>query len=518
MAESSSATAIIVSSILGDTEGTLEGSASGQWIPVVQCDARFSVESFERVITNLIRHPELTSGLILRADILSDDTFELSDEQSHETESIIQENPPHMAPLVPGYELFRRIRRRLVPKVPRRDPELEQDCSLLQRSGRPDDVVVLMVPLLKDGERVPHYHPDVAAIAFRYIPASDNESAEKLDAEGRLRLEIIASLGSENTALDTDSRLFKTCKVLLTTAAKHSQGLHNGYAKRMHHDTVVPREIYQDLYQIMKEKYKHLKNEWAESTDPTKNVFEDIAIATFLILLWKDIYEARESNEERRCGQPPGGFIDMGCGAGLLVHILRSEGYEGIGIDVRARKSWKYYPEQTQKHLFAFTLDPLEPTFPSSDIFKPGCFLIGNHADELSPWLPVIASLVENAAYMSIPCCSWALDSRFYRSDPQLYPPLGASLMEAESQLENRFGPSRVSVYRAYLCWLMALSKECGFESEIEALRIPSTRNWAIIGRNKIGSVDGREKAKEILAVVGERKLFKAREGTSSHS
>lgn len=40
-------------------------------------------------------------------------------------------------------------------------------------------------------------------------------------------------------------------------------------------------------------------------------------------------------------------FIDMGCGNGLLVHILNSEGYSGVGLDVRSRKMWAQYPQST---------------------------------------------------------------------------------------------------------------------------------------------------------------------------
>lgn len=40
-------------------------------------------------------------------------------------------------------------------------------------------------------------------------------------------------------------------------------------------------------------------------------------------------------------------FVDMGCGNGLLVHILNSEGYNGVGLDVRSRKMWALYPQST---------------------------------------------------------------------------------------------------------------------------------------------------------------------------
>jgi len=48
---------------------------------------------------------------------------------------------------------------------------------------------------------------------------------------------------------------------------------------------------------------------------------QDIAIATFLMLLWKDMYPPRqvpaESDEEAKdwdtWGRPPAGFVDLGC-------------------------------------------------------------------------------------------------------------------------------------------------------------------------------------------------------------
>jgi tRNASer (uridine44-2'-O)-methyltransferase len=91
-------------------------------------------------------------------------------------------------------------------------------------------------------------------------------------------------------------------------------------------------------------------------------VMQDIGIATFLILLWKDTYGPEtippdpapvaapntpsaqaqapvaplEAEPWRRWPRPPGGFIDLGCGNGLLTHILISEGYAGYGFDLRA--------------------------------------------------------------------------------------------------------------------------------------------------------------------------------------
>lgn len=46
-------------------------------------------------------------------------------------------------------------------------------------------------------------------------------------------------------------------------------------------------------------------------------------------------------------GERKPSFVDMGCGNGLLVHILNSENYNGVGVDVRARKMWAQYPQTT---------------------------------------------------------------------------------------------------------------------------------------------------------------------------
>lgn len=40
--------------------------------------------------------------------------------------------------------------------------------------------------------------------------------------------------------------------------------------------------------------------------------------------------------------------MDLGCGNGLLTHILASEGYEGFGVDIARRKVWDHYGEGTR--------------------------------------------------------------------------------------------------------------------------------------------------------------------------
>lgn len=229
------------------------------------------------------------------------------------------------------------------------------------------------------------------------------------------------------------------------------------------------------------------------------------------MLLWKTTFSSdtdpsnnlsSNPNEPwKEWPRPPGGFLDLGyafsavtwanyfftfffrCGNGLLTHILTTEGYEGYGIDLRARVSWSHYPESTQAQLHIHALDPTtddDVANTSDSYFKPGVFVIGNHADELTPWVPVLSTLHNASGYLSIPCCSWAFDAKFERSSTPMYPVPDAA--DFASTLNLGGDGSHSSSYSMYRIWLGSLSLHCGWEVESETLRIPSTRNWAIIG------------------------------------
>lgn len=54
-------------------------------------------------------------------------------------------------------------------------------------------------------------------------------------------------------------------------------------------------------------------------------MYEDVAIATYLILLFEE--ERKETGDDKKQS-----YVDLGCGNGLLVHILNSEGVSNILI------------------------------------------------------------------------------------------------------------------------------------------------------------------------------------------
>jgi len=123
--------------------------------------------------------------------------------------------------------------------------------------------------MVSPGSSLPYYHPTVSHLAFRYI-SSEPPS---------LRIEAVLL---PNTPTDLNSRLYRTCLSLLDTLHRYGWGTMTNYKKRVIHDCLVPREAYQDLYLIMRERHKYLVDLWQESTDPLKHVYE----VTILLCRW----------------------------------------------------------------------------------------------------------------------------------------------------------------------------------------------------------------------------------------
>ncbi|KAH7337503.1 hypothetical protein B0J17DRAFT_718266 [Rhizoctonia solani] len=506
------------------TIGTL-----GKWVPIASCKVTYSAYEFSQVIGALVHFPERNSPLILRADIKSD--LELS----HSSEPL-----EFTAPGLKYYHPTRHLRRVLCPRQPNRDRALHQSCFFYTDQGEPT-LLVLSPDLSEEHPTPPFYHPAVAHLAIRYT-------------DTHLIIEVVPLVGSSSFA----PRLVKTCLSLLEGVYRVGYGFANGYRKRVEHDTMVDKAEFQDLYLKMKDMHGGLVETWREATDPSKHVFEDIGIATFLMLLWKSAYQKGPRPAPEKPGQmfpwshyarPPGGFRDIGCGNGLLTHILVSSGYEGLGIDLRARKSWATFGTETSSRLKVQALDFTSIQYDASndrftglpDIIGPNnqpgrVFLIGNHADELTPWMPLVAHAAR-ADFLSIPCCFWALDSRFHAqkrrdmpgpdcsaqpspSEPwelaladRLHSVLGGT---ADANMGTKKGAKQPSQYGRYMLWLARLQRGCGFGVDVEALRIPSTRNWAFAGISRTWQTESErarvdEYVDRLVTQVRERGMFKTR-------
>ncbi|XP_069165523.1 probable tRNA (uracil-O(2)-)-methyltransferase [Procambarus clarkii] len=206
---------------------------------------------------------------------------------------------------------------------------------------------------------------------------------------------------------------------------------------------------YNQLYQQLKIKYgKALVKMWPETTDPLKYVYEDIAIATYLILIWQQERKKKGLTTNQT-------FVDLGCGNGLLVHILSSEGHQGLGIDIKKRHIWDMFPKHIQ-----LKEEAIEPS--DKNLFPAYDWLIGNHSDELTPWIPVIAAKSKyTTRFFVIPCCAHDFDCKYRRK------------YTGRSQ------------YSDYLEYVKEVGSVCGFEVWQDKLRIPSTKRVCLIGQER---------------------------------
>ncbi|KAL1494253.1 hypothetical protein ABEB36_009877 [Hypothenemus hampei] len=217
--------------------------------------------------------------------------------------------------------------------------------------------------------------------------------------------------------------------------------------------SLIEAEEYCETYIKLKMKYgPKLVQDWPKvsSTDPQKYVYEDIAIVSYLLCLWKN--------------EPNVKFVDCGCGNGLLVHLLNQEGYEGFGVDIRQRPMWHIYPKSTILKVEALSPDTV---FPNST------WIIGNHSDELTPWIPVFA-LKSACNFFVLPCCPYDFSGqKFIRTNTAL------------------------SAYADYLLYIEDVSKQCGFQVAIDKLRIPSTKRTCLIGK-----INFLENDKEVIEKI----------------
>jgi tRNASer (uridine44-2'-O)-methyltransferase len=445
------------------------GGDTATWRPLFRHPCAFGPSVFNSVMINLIQNPNINSSWLFRANILYD-----APEALPSAEPSGAECTPDIPSFV-GFELRRCMVRKLIPRNTLRDQPLDQTCVFYQSPsysheslGAPvQQTLVVYLPHVSSASEMPFYHPVVRGIAFLH---------EWIAAE--LRGSISISYLFFDEADRSSVKLTRTALRLLEVIHKHGKGRVEGYQKRVHHDQLVPQARVQDTYTGLKQKYaRDLIKSWAEVTDPVKHVFEDLCIAAFLIELWADMYSQ----------EPFPGFVDIGCGNGLLVHILNREGFAGWGFDARSRKSWANYNTQLQtsdgiqdslrqlvllpppvsrEGLADVSSDTFNEKLIHDGCFPKGTFIISNHADELTPWTPILAAMSE-CPFIAIPCCSHSLSGEKFRA------PVPKDKTKADT------------AYSSLVVWLSDIARDCGWEVEQEMLRIPSTRNAALVGRKR---------------------------------
>jgi tRNASer (uridine44-2'-O)-methyltransferase len=555
------------------------------FLPVLQNSCQFGPDVFEQVSLNTIKNPNLNSSHLFRADILYDSLggectnldWPEPDLQRLRQQSALADGA------FPGYSLRRTLIRQMVPRNPQIDRPIAQTCHLLRSTETRwmEQNLIVCIPLVSSVEEIPWYHPAVKSLAYLHswngLPestASTLGSAIALEPEHRgiisLHYELFPS-----QPFPLPSRLLRTAHHLLAVLHKHGEGVLAGYTKRVHHDQLISQQRVQDTYTELKRKHaKRLCDMWVEQTESSKHVFEDLGIAAFLIELWKDMYlppspDRTASEPQIPNGLPPfPGFVDIGC---VLTEVLRHAGYSGWGCDARRRKTWSILSPATQANLHELVLIPrpffdlplaapdvsnmnifsraistLRPSATTlhvsskltwhNGMFPKSTFLISNHADELTPWTPLLASLSQSP-FLAIPCCSHNLSGPRFRAPSvfnsqtadHLAPAFFASNKRHAKSVaitiatnldyedddcrsptvsrpsaqagDHPGGPPRPeagdlkalspaarakqpSAYSSLCDWVAHLASEVGYVVEREALRIPSTRNVGILGRS----------------------------------
>jgi tRNASer (uridine44-2'-O)-methyltransferase len=466
-----------------DSEPFLHDLDGHVWTPMFRHACGFNADVFDKVMMNLVKNPNINSSWLFRADIISDVEFDGAEADQQEAEARLNVKHARFRDLV----CKRRLIRTLIPRNTRRDNLLDQTC-LFYRSEEVDgktQALVVYLPNVDSELDLPFYHPKVRGIAHMHEHNSvDNSSTVSVHFSFYPGTEI------------DETKITRTARSLIYVLRKHGEGQAAGYVKRVHHDLLIPQARIQDRYAELKQKYsRDLVKSWAESTDPSKHVFEDLGIASFLIEMWIDMYT----------DEPFPGFVDIGCGNGLLVHLLNEEGYSGWGFDARARKSWETYckKDDSQQGLDSLRELLLLPSIverseqqdengdPLVDnekihngLFPKGTFIISNHADELTPWTPILGTL-SSSPFIMIPCCSHNLTGARYRAPPP------------------RDKTKASSTYASLVDWVSRIAEDCGWEVETEMLRIPSTRNTALIGRTRTSELPTEAEVRAVVEKYG---------------
>ena len=340
---------------------------------------------------------------------------------------------------------------------------------------------------------LPYFYPNVKQFSYQLIPlnssTSDTTSTTCTTTNNTVKYYFIIKCKywslSHRIDFEKHMRNISTCNLTLLTkwATNEDNG---GYQKRFIHDALIPVQIYYEKYNELKQKYKFWVEIWPETTDPAKFVYEELGIAAFLICLW-----TLESQTSLTPKLKKPNFIDVGCGNGFLVYLLANEGYQGKGIDISERKIWKEYSKHDQLGKEVYTLETFTITSPLDTKFNEEEYewVIGNHSDELTPWIPWIAGNSTQQKFFVLPCCMFDFVGRFMK---------GVDL--------------KLGRYNSYLNYVEMIGKKCGFEVRREILRIPSTKCVGFVGTKKRELSQEEEEEKRELVKDFNKSLWMPRE------
>ncbi|CAD5223579.1 unnamed protein product [Bursaphelenchus okinawaensis] len=212
---------------------------------------------------------------------------------------------------------------------------------------------------------------------------------------------------------------------------------------------LIDEKFYSTTYQHIKTSQgRELVKNWTERTDPQKYVYEDCGIVSYLISLkqaedWKVNF-----------------FVDIGCGNGLLTYLLAINGWNGAGIDARSRNIWEMFKNKC--NLVEKSLNPSEREV--TTLPEDADFLIGNHSDELTPWIPVMAAR-KKCNFFLLPCCPHDFYTKF-----------------SSIPANPKHGGNGIGTYGQYLKYIHSVIQKLGFDVKIDRLKISSTKKICFVG------------------------------------
>ncbi|GKZ19300.1 tRNA(Ser) Um(44) 2'-O-methyltransferase [Aspergillus brasiliensis] len=526
-------------------------SSTEEWVTsqdLAEYGLPFKPEVIQDMTLFLLANPNMSSSHLYRADILFDSWGLLRTPQQKE-QSFAQDGnsnleatevqvEPITAREITGFTLTRTVVRRLIPRNPNLDRVMDQTCHFYERIHETTDsseesinrYLAVYIPHITSKEDMPFYHPLLRSLAFLYdynTNTNTSNTSEPPSSPGPGTMSIHFLLFPNEPI---QNRLERTLQALLSIQIRLARGTRltgkpeggSGGSQNPAKDNVIPQHLVQNTYTRLKAKYAaELCQKWVESTEPSKHVFEDLSITAFLIELWRSMYGAVPADEQTSTSSSTTfpGFVDVACGNGVLVYVLLMEGYEGWGFDARRRKTWSIFPESVQSRLTEeiYIPKPFSETSPSllqeltikshTGSFPKDTFIISNHADELTVWTPLMATLLcpeSPSPFIAIPCCSHSLSGARFRYPP---PKAGKKKKEKGFDVADEIGeecnPSSgdlkslrkekqdaqtteagflKSMYGSLTAKTMSVAEEIGYEVERTLLRIPSTRNMAVIG------------------------------------
>ncbi|KAK5944936.1 tRNA(Ser) Um(44) 2'-O-methyltransferase [Knufia obscura] len=540
---------------------SLTASDGAPWqIACSQSEVKAPLTQFLEVSNLLLEQVQLNSTHLFRADILRDTSGKLETLAEKEARSqCISRNVKSDAPAgvvddvataeqaVPpqfeGFDLHRTIVRRLIPRKPQLDKPLEQSCFIYysntsETSSTQKDALVVYIPHCTSSDAMPWYHPKVRGLAYLYSSITPPSSTITATLS-------IHYLPFPDTPIPLPDRLTRTFQSLLKTIIRllklpskshqHPTPPHLNGANTTStpsdisthpltpstlKDTILPQHTVQNTYTLLKQRYAaSLISHWIEKTEPSKHVFEDLSIAAFLIELWGGMYGSKVRFNEIA------GFVDIACGNGVLVYILRKEGWRGWGFDARRRRTWDVlFGEEMEgclqervcvprPFLDAIGVGEVDGVDVHDGVFERGTFIVSNHADELTCWTPILAALSGGEGslpFLAIPCCSHGLDGGRKRytlkevaesvrdtsartssagedgvEEEEAQSATGdLKAMRAAKQKASVHGDDK-SMYACLTRMTAALAQELGIDVELTLMRIPSTRNIGVVGNRR---------------------------------